>query len=59
MTDNDAFKLLGIDRIVFRRMQKKENFPGECQRLVYDFYMQKVSELVQARDKLLENEPKI
>lgn len=56
MTIDDPFELLGIDREVFRRMRAKENYPGECQRLVYDFYNQKVAELVRARDQILEDE---
>lgn len=57
MTEQEAFELLDIDAIVFKRMLKNEKFPGECQRLVYDFYNQKVAALVEARDKILEIEP--
>jgi hypothetical protein len=58
MTESpDPFQILGIDREIFSRMRAKENFPGECQRLVYDFFRQKVDELVKARDQILEEDP--
>lgn len=60
---DDCWKILGIDKAVIQRMRAKENWRGECQQLIRDFFRQRAMEtmnggdmdrLVRARDEALE-----
>ena len=60
----DYWAILGLDKIIVKRMWQRERFDGECRQLIMDAFRQKAREqhgtgadmdkLVKARDKALE-----